>query len=510
MTKPLVECIPNYSEGRRPEVIDQIAGEIVSIAGVSILDRHSDMDHNRTVLTLLGDPDAVSEALFKSIAKAAQLIDMNSQTGEHPRIGATDVVPFVPISGISMQECVNLARDLGKRVGDELKIPVYLYEEAALSPDRTNLENIRKGQYEGLKTEIESNPVRKPDFGPSKLGSAGATVIGAREPLIAFNVYLTTGDVSIAKAIAKTIRFSSGGLRFVKAMGVLVDGRAQVSMNMTNYRKTSLALVVETIRREAQRYGVGVHHSELVGLLPQEALMDAAVWYMQLDQFVPGQVLENKLTAIAQDGSSSFAFLDELASGKPTPGGGSAAAFTAAEAAALVSMVGRLTVGKKKYESVQSEVKKIVDNSEDLRARLTLAIEDDAEAFNRLMAGFKLPKNTDAEKQVRKQAIHDASLKAAEVPLQTIEMAVEVLKLAVRMAVIGNLNAITDAGTSGALCRAAVSAAGANVRVNLSGMGEDAVAGKMLKDLVKLEREVEELYGKLKNHLKERADIELL
>ena len=301
MTLPLVECIPNYSEGRRPEVIDQIAGEILSVPGVSILDRHSDVDHNRTVLTLLGNPEAVGNAVFKSISKAAELIDMNTQQGEHPRIGATDVVPFIPISGITMQECVNLARDLGKRVGEELSIPVYLYEEAASNPDRINLENIRKGQYEGLKVEIETDPARKPDFGPAQLGSAGATVIGAREPLIAFNVYLTTEDVSIAKAIAKTIRFSSGGLRFVKAMGVLVEGRAQVSMNLTNYRKTPLALIVETIRREAQRYGAAVHHSELVGLVPQEALLDAAVWYTQLDQFESGQVFENKLAMALTD-----------------------------------------------------------------------------------------------------------------------------------------------------------------------------------------------------------------
>ena len=285
MAMPLVECIPNYSEGRRPEIIDQIIAAILSVPNVQILDRHSDVDHNRTVLTLLGEPEPIKEAVFRSIAKAAELIDMNEHQGEHPRIGATDVVPFVPIRDVSMAECIDLARQLGEKVSTVLGIPVYLYEEAASTPERVNLENIRKGQYEGLKHEIGVNPDRKPDYGPNELGKAGAVVIGAREALIAFNVYLTTEDESIAKKIAKTIRYSSGGLRFVKAMGVLVDGRAQVSMNLTNFRKTPIALVVETIRREAARYGVAIHHSELVGLIPQEALVDSAVWYTQLDQF---------------------------------------------------------------------------------------------------------------------------------------------------------------------------------------------------------------------------------
>jgi glutamate formiminotransferase / formiminotetrahydrofolate cyclodeaminase len=290
MTSALVECIPNFSEGRRPQVIEAIITALKSGSGVQVLDQHSDIDHNRTVVTLIGKPRAMEIALFNAIKKAAELIDLDQHQGEHPRIGATDVVPFVPISGISMAECVEMARRLGKKIGEELGIPVYLYEEAATRPDRHNLEDIRRGQYEGLKTEIETNPDRIPDFGPRKLGKAGATVIGAREPLVAFNIYLTTEDVEIAKKIAKTIRFSSGGLRYLKAMGVLVNGRAQVSMNLTDFRKTSIAQVVEMVRREAQRFGVEVHHSELVGLIPQQALVDAAVWYTQLDGFKNHQI----------------------------------------------------------------------------------------------------------------------------------------------------------------------------------------------------------------------------
>src|SRR5574339_805165 len=274
----LIECIPNFSEARRPEVIDQIVAAIESVGDVKLLDRSSDLDHNRTVLTFAGPPFAVEEAAFRAIRTAAELIDLNNHHGEHPRIGATDVVPFVPLSDSSMEECVAIARRLGQRVGSELGIPVYLYEAAAMRPERANLETIRKGQYEGLKAEIESNPERQPDYGPTKLGPAGATVIGARNPLIAFNVYLTSDDVDIAKKIAKAIRNSSGGLRYVKALGLLVEGHAQVSMNLTNFRETPIARVVETIRREAQRFGVAIHHSELVGLIPQEALIDAAVW----------------------------------------------------------------------------------------------------------------------------------------------------------------------------------------------------------------------------------------
>ncbi len=323
MSMPLVECIPNFSEARRPEVVDAILQVISAVPGIHVLDRHSDMDHNRTVVTFVGPPEGVEEAAFQSIAKAAELINLDEHTGEHPRIGATDVVPFVPIRDISMVECVEMARRLGKRVAQSLDIPVYLYEEAAAIPERQNLENIRRGQYEALKEEMGKNPERKPDFGPEKVGTAGATVIGARQPLIAFNAYLTTDDVSIAQKIAKAIRQSSGGWRFIKGMGVLVEGKAQVSMNMTNYRQTPLGRVVESIRREAQRYGVGIHHTELVGLIPQEALSDAAVWYLQLDGFKPEQVLETRMYDALRDkpvNPMDSDFLDSLAAGTPTPG----------------------------------------------------------------------------------------------------------------------------------------------------------------------------------------------
>ncbi len=293
--RPIVECVPNFSEGRRQEVIDEIVGAMSSVAGVRILDVEKDADHNRSVVTMVGEPEGVLEAAFRGISTAARFIDLNKHEGTHPRIGATDVVPFVPIRGITMSECVALARRLGERVAEELGIPVYFYEEAATRPERRNLENIRKGEYEGLKERIGKDPDAKPDMGPEKLGPAGATVIGARQPLIAFNVYLNTDNVEVARKIARAVRHSSGGFRFVKALGMLVGGQAQVSMNLTNFHRTPMYRVVEAIRREAARYGVSITHSEIVGLVPQDALINAARWYMQIDNLMPDLILENRL-----------------------------------------------------------------------------------------------------------------------------------------------------------------------------------------------------------------------
>ena len=291
----IVECVPNFSEGRRPEVVRQIVDAIAAVEGVSILDYSSDADHNRSVVTFTAPPETVGDAAFAGIAKAAKLIDMTRHSGGHPCMGATDVCPFVPIKGVTMDDCVEIAKALGKRVGDELNIPVYLYEAAATRPERQNLAKVRKGQYEGIRDTIAADPSRTPDFGPARMGSAGATAIGARPFLIAFNVYLNTDDVEIAKKIGKAVRHSGGGLRFVKGMGLLVDGKAQVSMNLTDFTRTPVFRVVELIRREAARYGVSIESSELIGLIPQQALVDAAVWYLQLDGFSPEQVLENRL-----------------------------------------------------------------------------------------------------------------------------------------------------------------------------------------------------------------------
>ncbi len=272
----LVECVPNFSEGRRDDVIAAIVAAIEAVPGVTLLDLHRDADHNRCVVTFAGEPEAVVEGAFAGVACAIERIDLDRHQGQHPRIGAADVVPFVPLEGVTLEDCAALARKLGQRVGTELQIPVYLYEAAASRPERVNLANLRRDGYEGLKTAIVTDPDWQPDFGPAKLGKAGATAIGARPPLIAYNIYLTTDDVEIARKIAETVRYSSGGLAYVKALGLLVQGRAQVSMNLTDYRQTPLAQVVEFVRREAARYGTAIHSSELVGLIPQDALFEAA------------------------------------------------------------------------------------------------------------------------------------------------------------------------------------------------------------------------------------------
>ena len=511
MTTSLIECIPNFSEARRPDVIDQIVAAIQAVDGVKLLDRSSDLDHNRTVLTFAGSAAGVEEAAFRAIKTASELIDLDAHTGEHPRIGATDVVPFVPLSGSTMEECIAIAQRLGQRVGSELNIPVYLYEAAATKPERANLENIRKGQYEGLKAEIESNPNRQPDYGPAKLGKAGATVIGARAPLIAFNAYLTTDDVSIAKKIAKAVRQSSGGLRFVKGLGLLVDGRAQVSMNLTDYRQTPIARVVEFIRREAQRYGVAIHHCELVGLIPQEALTDAAVWYTQLDQFSPEQILESRLYSNPASASDSAgdcpSFVEELAAPTPTPGGGSAGAYAGAMGAGLVSMVAGITMTKKKYADVEAEMQAIRVVSENLRRDLMQAVEDDSAAFEAVMGAFRLPKETDDQKKAREAAILQSTLNAVHIPLHVCEDAVKVMELALKCASRGIVSAVSDSMSGFAMARACLTAAGYNVRINLNSLEDKSAGTKMLAELAQLEKEADNLETEIRQVMQTRGGI---
>ena len=511
MTTQLIECIPNFSEARRPEVIDQIVAAIQSVSDVKLLDRSSDLDHNRTVLTLAGTPAGVEEAAFRAIKTASELINLDQHTGEHPRIGATDVVPFVPLGGATMDDCIAIAKRLGERVGSELKIPVYLYEAAATRSERTNLENIRKGQYEGLKVEVESDPNRAPDYGPAKLGTAGATVIGARNPLIAFNVYLTTDDASIAKKIAKAVRASSGGLRYVKGLGLLVEGRAQVSMNLTNFRETPIARVVEFVRREAQRYGVGIHHCELVGLIPQEALVDAAVWYTQLDAFSPEQILESRLFSSSSTSTPAqpepASFIEQLAAPTPTPGGGSAGAYAGAMGAALVAMVAGVTIGKKKYAEVEAEMQAIRVVAENLRKELTQAVDDDSSSFEVLMATFKLPKETDEQKSARESAIIKATLNAAHVPLHVAEHAIKVMELALKCAKKGLLSAISDSMSGFAMARASLTAAGYNVRININSLEDKSAGEKMLEELADLEQRADKLETDIRQVMKDRGGI---
>ncbi len=483
----LVECIPNFSEGRRPEVIQAIADAIRAAAPVRLLDTSSDSDHNRTVITFAGTPEAVEAAAFAAIRTAAAHIDMAVQRGAHPRIGATDVVPFVPIRGVTMDDCVAMARRLGMRVGSELNIPVYLYEAAATRPDREDLANIRRGEYEVLKDAIVTDPTRAPDFGPSRLGKAGATVIGARPALIAFNVYLTTDNVEIAKKIAKVIRHSSGGLHFVKALGLLVEGRAQVSMNLTNFEKTPIYRAVEMIRREATRYGVGIAYSELIGLAPEEAFVDTARWYLQLDLFQSDQLLERRLESIPAPATESRSgggkddidtFLNDLAAATPAPGGGAVAALVGALSAALAEMVGGLTLGRKKYADVEVEIASVIPAATNAREHLRGAIDGDIAAYTKVMDAYRLPKD-EVGRDARIQA---ALLVAAQSPLAVMTATVETMRIALLpTAKLGNVNAVTDAGVAAHMALAAVESAALNVQINVKGM-TDPVAARTLLD----------------------------
>ncbi len=412
-----------------------------------------------------------------------------------------------------MADCVAIAKRLGERVGRELNLPVYLYEAAATRPERENLANIRKGEYEAIKDEIATNPKREPDFGPKYLGPAGAVVIGARAFLVAYNLYLNTPNVEIAEKIAKAVRHLSGGLRYVKAKGFLVEGLAQVSMNLTDFTKTPVARVVEFVRREAARYGVSIIRSELVGLIPQSALVDAAQWYLQLDNLEADQILENRLgeeegrpegsleTRRVLDASP---FIESLAAGTATPGGGSAAAYAGAMAAALVGMVARLTLGKKKYAEVEAQMQSVLESADKLRADLTAAVQDDSAAFDAVMDAFKLPKDTEEQQSARADAIEQAYLHAADVPLRAARAAVATLGLAAVIAEKGNVNALSDAGSAAYLAKAALAGAALNVRANAAVVKDREAAAAWLKELSGLEARANDALAAIDRTLRER------
>ncbi|MGI5861239.1 MAG: glutamate formimidoyltransferase [Myxococcales bacterium] len=472
--KRIVECVPNFSEGRRPEVVDQIVAAIRSVPGVTLLDKEMDANHNRAVVTFVGDTEPVLEAAFRGAQKARELIDLTKHTGEHPRMGAMDVCPFIPISGVTDEECIELAKRLGRRMAEELNIPVYLYELAAQHPDRVDLASVRKGQFEGIREAIKTDPSRKPDFGPSEVHpTAGATAVGARFPLVAYNVNLNTPDVEIAKKIAKALRFRDGGFRYAKAMGFKIEEKncAQVSINMTNYTGTGLHRAFEFVKREAERYGVGVRESEIIGLVPQQALIDAATWYLQIDSFKNDQILESKLV---EAGQSLTDFLEEMAAPTPTPGGGSASALSGAVGASLLAMVAGLTSGKKGYEAVSDEMAQRKAALTPMRAKFHAFIDKDAKAFDKVMAAFKLPKNTDEEKAARSAAIQEATKGACEVPLEVMSLAVEALEHGMAVAEKGNKNSITDAGVGAMHLQTALQGAHLNVQINLPSIKDEA------------------------------------
>ena len=479
----LIECVPNFSEGRDPAKVDKLIQSMSKVPAVWVLDHEMDADHNRCVITLAGEPDAVAEAAILGAGKAMELIDMNFHKGAHPRVGATDVVPFIPVEGVTLEDCVALARNVGNEIWKRFRIPIFFYEAAATRPDRVNLENVRRGQFEGMKEELKKNHERQPDVGEPKMHpTAGVTVVGARKFLVAYNVNLNTPDVGIANKIAKAIRFSNGGLRYVKSMGVELKARnlAQVSINLTDYEQTPMHRVYAMVKREAERYGAVPVGSEIVGLVPKKALELAADYFLQLENFSPAQVFENKLAAalsgapLTEKGGKlallARPFVNAVAEPSATPGGGSVSAFAAALAAALGQMVAGLS---RKKRSQAAHVDKLSEHLDALRREadaLTEAIDTDAASYDAVLTAFKLPQGGAAEIAARDEAIQKTTIGAAEVPLRVAERAVALFERLGQLETIAAASMKSDLRVARLMASAGAEGALANVEINLDGI----------------------------------------
>jgi len=541
----LVECVPNFSEGRDREKINTITKEIESTPQVTLLDVDPGESTNRTVVTFIGTPEGVKQAAFKAIKKASEILDMTKHKGAHSRIGATDVCPFVPVTGVTMEDCIQLAHELGEKVANELSIPVYLYEEAAQKPERKNLATIRQGEYEGLAEKLK-DPEWAPDYGkPVFNPKSGATVIGAREFLIAYNINFNTKDRRLAHEIALNIREKGrakrdkegkiirdadgkaikvlGKFKDIKAVGWYVEdyGIAQLSINFTNYKISPPHIVFDEVIKEAEKIGLRVTGSELVGLIPKEAMLMAGRHYLKKQGKNPGIPEEELIrTAAISLGLNDVApfdpakkiieyqfkevenslldlnlreFANELSIDSPAPGGGSTAALSGALSASLSSMVSNLTTGKKDYEDVQKDVIKIAMTAQVLKDEFLRAVDLDTLAFNKVMDAMKMAKKTDEQKKERDKAIEEASKEATLVPLGVLEKSIEALKLAKEIALKGNKNSLSDAGVAGLAAQAAAEGAYYNVKINLPGLEDARFKSKIKKQATTLVKKAVEL-----------------
>jgi glutamate formiminotransferase/formiminotetrahydrofolate cyclodeaminase len=485
----LVECVPNFSEGRRKEVIQAIRDAAASVNGVTVLDCENDENHNRMVLTLVGAPESVKEGALAASEVAVRLIDLREHSGEHPRMGAVDVVPFVPLGETTMNECIQLAKSFAENFASRFGVPVFLYEEAASSAERKDLARVRDGQFETLREVIGKDPSRRPDFGPERIHpSAGATAVGARQILVAYNINLRSEDLSIAKRIARQVRGRDGGLSFVKALGFELKDKqmVQVSMNLTDYKRSSMYKAFELVSLFADRYGITVSESEVVGLVPQEALIDSAEYFLKLRNFSRNQIIENRLfdtgsgvrTVQANENLDySKLTLSEFASSissiNPVPGGGSVSACAGLFAASLVAMVCRLTIGKKGYEQFEQRMKEILSDSLSNMSLLQDLVNKDAEAFNMVSAALKLPKESEDQRKNRSEKLAEAFKRATEVPLSTMKYSSRVLRLAREIREIGNKNARSDAETAIEMSIASIRGAWSNVKINLESLSKE-------------------------------------
>ncbi len=545
----LVECVPNFSEGRDKDKIQAITREIESTPQVKLLDVDPGETTNRTVVTFIGTPEAASEAAFKAIRKAAEVLDMRTHKGAHSRIGATDVCPFVPVSGVTMEDCVELAHRLGERVARELGIPVYFYEEAARKPERRNLATVRQGEYEGLAEKLK-DPEWAPDCGePVFNPKAGATIIGAREFLIAYNINLNTRDRKLANEIALNLRESGrvkrdkdgnpvpgadgqpvklpGRFPHVKSVGWYIEdyGIAQISINFTNYKVTPVHVVFDEAVKEAEKLGLRVTGSELVGLIPKQAMLQSGRYYLEKQGKSAGVPEEELIrTAVLSLGLSDVApfdpqkkiieyqfspsggslvqltvrgFANELSMDSPAPGGGSTAALCGALSASLSSMVANLTVGKKGYEAAQEAMRAVALEAQPLKDALLQAVDEDTASFNKLMEAFRLPKKTEEQALERDAAVEEATKGATLVPLEVVRKSVACLKLAREAALRGNQNSLSDAGVAGLTAQAAAEGAYFNVRINLPGIKDKEFKAKTLAEAEALRAEALALGGEI-------------
>jgi glutamate formiminotransferase/formiminotetrahydrofolate cyclodeaminase len=541
----IIECVPNFSEGKDVSIINQITSEIESVEGIRLLNVDPGKATNRTVVTFAGEPDAVIESAFRAIKKAGELINMEKHTGEHPRMGATDVCPLIPLSGISLEETAEYAQKLAKRVGEELQIPVYLYEAAQTKTERKNLSAIRAGEYEGFFEKIKL-PEWKPDFGPAKFDAKrGATVIGARDFLVAYNANLNTTSTRRANAIAfdvreagrtKTINLKPvkdengnnivipGSLKHVKAIGWYIQeyGIAQISMNLTNINETPMHIAFDEVCKKADARGIRVTGSELIGLIPLKAMLDAGKYFLKkqnrsvgvsekellkiavkslgLDELSPFKPEERIIEYLLADKKDSVLvnmtlsdFADETASESPAPGGGSISAYVGSLGAALSAMVANLSAHKRGWDERWEEFSVWAEKAENAKNTLLKLVDADTKAFNEIMNAFGLPKTTDEEKKCRSKAIQEATKLAIEIPFKVMQSAFESMESIKAMATIGNPNSVTDAGV-GALCaRAAIRGAFLNVKINSASYKDKNFVDEMLKKGSEIEKQAEKI-----------------
>ena len=491
----LVVCVPNFSEGRRADVIAAICDALASAPGARLVYRQVDPEHNRLDTTVVGSPEAVRASALAGAAKAVELIDMDEHRGGHPRMGAADVIPFVPLRGISMEEVVELARDVGRELASTLDLPVYLYDRAALLPERASLAEVRRGEYEGLR-EAVANGERLPDHGPRELGGAGATAVGARKALIAFNLYLT-GTEEAAKEIARAVRESGGGLPAVRAIGFAVPerGAVTVSMNLVDFETTGLRTAFDAVRDLAAERGMEVVSSEIVGLVPRAALANGDVEHLRLEGFdADAQILERLMSATDGIATETIeGFLGTLASDAPTPGGGPVAGLCGAAGAALISMVCNLTIGKEGYEEAEERMRGYLEEAEATRPVFLELADRDAASFDAVMAAFRMPKDEDRQKAERSAAIQRAYEGAARVPLEVARCAAELMLAAVGVTEVGNTNAASDGVSAAIALHAAAGCALANVEINAAGLKDERVAEELRSEVAALRERAREL-----------------